>query len=71
MELESTQAALSASLLAKQQELCRLQAESDGLDWDTECLRNTKRWVSASASLQQASGTACPGQACLVCAVFP
>ncbi|XP_064891209.1 coiled-coil domain-containing protein 40 isoform X1 [Columba livia] len=44
VELESTHAALSASLLAKQQELCRLQAESDGLDWDTECLRNTKRW---------------------------
>ncbi|KGL94786.1 Coiled-coil domain-containing protein 40, partial [Charadrius vociferus] len=44
LELESTRASLSASYSEKQQELCRLQAESDGLDSDTECLRNKKRW---------------------------
>ncbi|KAM6118708.1 coiled-coil domain-containing protein 40 [Phoenicopterus ruber ruber] len=43
-ELESTQASLSASFSEKQQELCRLQAESDGLDSDAEHLRNEKRW---------------------------
>ncbi|NXN66211.1 CCD40 protein, partial [Himantopus himantopus] len=44
LELESTRASLSASFSEKQQELRRLQAESDGLDSDTECLRNKKRW---------------------------
>ncbi|NXO60626.1 CCD40 protein, partial [Aramus guarauna] len=44
LELESTQASRSAAFLEKQQELCRLQAESDGLDSDAECLRNKKRW---------------------------
>ncbi|NXJ02983.1 CCD40 protein, partial [Psophia crepitans] len=44
LELESTQASRSATFLEKQQELGRLQAESDGLDSDTECLRNKKRW---------------------------
>ncbi|XP_049668077.1 coiled-coil domain-containing protein 40 [Accipiter gentilis] len=44
LELESTQASLSATLSEKQQELCRLQAESDGLDSDAECLQNKKRW---------------------------
>ncbi|NWY62220.1 CCD40 protein, partial [Chionis minor] len=44
LELESTQASLSVSFSEKQRELCRLQAESDGLDSDTECLRNKKRW---------------------------
>ncbi|XP_010289374.1 PREDICTED: coiled-coil domain-containing protein 40 [Phaethon lepturus] len=42
LELESTRASLSATLLEKQ--LCGLQAESDGLDADAECLRNKKRW---------------------------
>ncbi|NWI64273.1 CCD40 protein, partial [Todus mexicanus] len=44
LELESTQAALSATCSEKQQELRRLQAESDGLDADAERLRNRKRW---------------------------
>ncbi|NXL49858.1 CCD40 protein, partial [Podilymbus podiceps] len=44
LELESTQASLSASVSEKQQELRSLQAESDGLDSDAECLRNKKRW---------------------------
>ncbi|NXP49452.1 CCD40 protein, partial [Heliornis fulica] len=44
LELESTQASHSATFLEKQEELCRLQAESDGLDSDAECLRNKKRW---------------------------
>ncbi|KAM6377009.1 coiled-coil domain-containing protein 40 [Pluvialis apricaria] len=44
LELESTQASLRASFSEKQQELHRLQAESDGLDSDTECLRYKKRW---------------------------
>ncbi|KAK4812086.1 hypothetical protein QYF61_026918 [Mycteria americana] len=44
LELESTQASLSATFLEKQQELCGLQAESDGLHSDAECLRNKKRW---------------------------
>ncbi|NXY76669.1 CCD40 protein, partial [Glareola pratincola] len=44
LDLESTQASLSASFLEKQGELCRLQAEADGLDSDAEFLRNKKRW---------------------------
>ncbi|XP_035424617.1 coiled-coil domain-containing protein 40 isoform X3 [Cygnus atratus] len=44
LELESTQASLSATFLEKQQEMCTLQTESDSLDSDTECLRNKKRW---------------------------
>ncbi|NXK24288.1 CCD40 protein, partial [Arenaria interpres] len=44
LELESTQASLSASFSEKQQELCRLQAEAHGLDSDAESLRNKKRW---------------------------
>ncbi|XP_052543490.1 coiled-coil domain-containing protein 40 [Tympanuchus pallidicinctus] len=44
LELESTQASLSASLVEKQQEMCMLQAESHGLDSHTECLRYKKRW---------------------------
>uniref|UniRef100_A0A803YL21 Coiled-coil domain 40 molecular ruler complex subunit n=1 Tax=Meleagris gallopavo TaxID=9103 RepID=A0A803YL21_MELGA len=44
LELESTQASLSASLLEKQQEMCMLQTESQGLDSHTECLRYRKRW---------------------------
>ncbi|KFQ01810.1 Coiled-coil domain-containing protein 40, partial [Haliaeetus albicilla] len=44
LELETTQVSLSATLSEKQQELCRLQAESDGLDSDAECLQNKKRW---------------------------
>ncbi|NXT02913.1 CCD40 protein, partial [Jacana jacana] len=44
LELESTQASLSAASSEKQQELCRLQAEAHGLDSDAESLRNMKRW---------------------------
>ncbi|KFV85279.1 Coiled-coil domain-containing protein 40, partial [Struthio camelus australis] len=44
MELESTQASLSAACLKKQQEVCTLQAESDGLDSDIEYLQDKKRW---------------------------
>nr|XP_047906272.1 coiled-coil domain-containing protein 40 isoform X2 [Anser cygnoides] len=44
LELESTQASLSATFLEKQQEMCTLQTESDSLDSDTEYLRNKKRW---------------------------
>ncbi|XP_067164571.1 coiled-coil domain-containing protein 40 isoform X3 [Apteryx mantelli] len=44
MELESTQTSLSATCLKKQQEVCTLQAESDGLDSDIECLQEKKRW---------------------------
>ncbi|NXD84167.1 CCD40 protein, partial [Halcyon senegalensis] len=44
LELESTQASLSATFSEKQQNLCRLQTESDGLDSDAEHLRNRKRW---------------------------
>ncbi|NXT44052.1 CCD40 protein, partial [Pelecanoides urinatrix] len=44
LELESTQASLSATFSEKQQELRGLQAESDGLHLDAECLRNKKRW---------------------------
>ncbi|NWS75678.1 CCD40 protein, partial [Crotophaga sulcirostris] len=44
LELESTQASLSTAFSEKQEELCRLQAESDGLDSEAECLRNKKLW---------------------------
>ncbi|KFP89550.1 Coiled-coil domain-containing protein 40, partial [Apaloderma vittatum] len=44
LELESTQASLSATFSEKQQELRRLQAESDDLDSDAELLWNRKRW---------------------------
>uniref|UniRef100_A0A8C6IQA6 Uncharacterized protein n=2 Tax=Melopsittacus undulatus TaxID=13146 RepID=A0A8C6IQA6_MELUD len=44
LELESTQASLSAAVSQKQEEVCRLQAESDVLDSDAEHLRNEKRW---------------------------
>ncbi|XP_064378923.1 coiled-coil domain-containing protein 40 isoform X1 [Dromaius novaehollandiae] len=44
MELKSTQASLSAACLEKQQEVGALQAESDGLDSDLECLQKKKRW---------------------------
>ncbi|NXI59336.1 CCD40 protein, partial [Chloroceryle aenea] len=44
LELESTRASLSATFSEKQQDLRRLQAESDGLDTAAECLRNRKRW---------------------------
>ncbi|NXA55768.1 CCD40 protein, partial [Nothocercus julius] len=44
LELESTQASLNATCMRKQQEVCALQAESDGLDLDIECLRERKRW---------------------------
>ncbi|NWI27846.1 CCD40 protein, partial [Sula dactylatra] len=44
LELEHTLVSLSTTFSEKQQELCRLQAESDGLHSDAECLRNKKRW---------------------------
>ncbi|XP_074778048.1 coiled-coil domain-containing protein 40 isoform X2 [Athene noctua] len=44
LELESSQASLSAAFSAKQQELLRLQAESHGLDADAERLREEKQW---------------------------
>ncbi|NWI98409.1 CCD40 protein, partial [Crypturellus undulatus] len=44
LELESTQASLNATCMRKQQEVCTLQAESDGLDLDIECLQERKRW---------------------------
>ncbi|NWX91088.1 CCD40 protein, partial [Nothoprocta ornata] len=44
LELESTEASLNATCMKKQQEVCTLQAESDGLDLDIECLQERKRW---------------------------
>ncbi|NXX21396.1 CCD40 protein, partial [Podargus strigoides] len=44
LELQSTQASLSASSLAKQEELLRLQVEVAGLAAHTQHLRDTKRW---------------------------
>ncbi|NXP79160.1 CCD40 protein, partial [Ramphastos sulfuratus] len=44
LELESTQASLSATFSEKQQELLRLQAESDGLDSEAEHLQQRKQW---------------------------
>ncbi|NWV11178.1 CCD40 protein, partial [Ptilonorhynchus violaceus] len=43
-ELENIQESLTATLSEKKQELCRLQAEADGLSLDVECLQNEKRW---------------------------
>ncbi|KGL85462.1 Coiled-coil domain-containing protein 40, partial [Tinamus guttatus] len=44
LELESTQVSLNATCMKKQQEVCTLQAESDSLDLDIECLQERKRW---------------------------
>ncbi|NXA43468.1 CCD40 protein, partial [Eudromia elegans] len=44
LELESAQASLNATCMKKQQEVCALQAESDGLDLDIACLQERKRW---------------------------
>uniref|UniRef100_A0A8C6ZMF2 Coiled-coil domain-containing protein 40 n=1 Tax=Nothoprocta perdicaria TaxID=30464 RepID=A0A8C6ZMF2_NOTPE len=44
LELESAEASLNATCMKKQQEVCTLQAESDGLDLDIECLQERKRW---------------------------
>lgn len=57
LELESTQASLSTAVSQKQEEVCRLQAESDVLDSDSEHLRNEKRWVSSSPYVQHMSQT--------------
>ncbi|NXT64231.1 CCD40 protein, partial [Chaetops frenatus] len=43
-ELEAIQETLSATFTEKKQELCQLQAETDSLSLDTECLQNEKRW---------------------------
>ncbi|NWU89932.1 CCD40 protein, partial [Upupa epops] len=44
LQLESSQAALSATLSQEQQQLQSLRAEAEGLDWDAEHLGNRKRW---------------------------
>ncbi|NXG80075.1 CCD40 protein, partial [Baryphthengus martii] len=44
LELESTRSSLSATCSEKQQDLRRLQAESDNLDLEAEGLRIRKRW---------------------------
>ncbi|NWT15216.1 CCD40 protein, partial [Vireo altiloquus] len=43
-ELETIQESLSATFSEKKQEFCQLQAESDSLSLDMECLQNEKRW---------------------------
>ncbi|NXI05209.1 CCD40 protein, partial [Pachycephala philippinensis] len=43
-ELETIQESLSAAFSEKKQEFCRLQAETDSLSLDMECLQNEKRW---------------------------
>ncbi|NXU14799.1 CCD40 protein, partial [Pardalotus punctatus] len=43
-ELEKDQDTLNATLLEKEQELCRLKAETDNLSLDMESLQNEKRW---------------------------
>ncbi|PKU28644.1 lysosomal alpha-glucosidase [Limosa lapponica baueri] len=78
LELESTQASLSASFSEKQQELCRLQAEAHGLDSDAESLRNKKRWHSPGRSSQEdviciltISSNDCPFPGAAACDVPP
>ncbi|NXS86263.1 CCD40 protein, partial [Erpornis zantholeuca] len=43
-ELETIQESLTATFSEKKQEFCRLQAETDRLSLDAECLQNEKRW---------------------------
>ncbi|NWU21988.1 CCD40 protein, partial [Dyaphorophyia castanea] len=43
-ELETIQESLSATFSEKKQEFCQLQAETDRLISDMECLQNEKRW---------------------------
>ncbi|NXM14513.1 CCD40 protein, partial [Ploceus nigricollis] len=43
-ELETIQESLNDNFSEKQQELHQLQAETDSLSWDRECLQNEKRW---------------------------
>ncbi|NXS37954.1 CCD40 protein, partial [Pomatostomus ruficeps] len=43
-ELEDVQESRSATISEKKQELCQLQAESDRLRLDMECLQHEKRW---------------------------
>ncbi|NWV75040.1 CCD40 protein, partial [Dasyornis broadbenti] len=43
-ELEDNQETLSATFSEKEQELCRLKAETDSLSSDMESLQNEKRW---------------------------
>ncbi|NWI40023.1 CCD40 protein, partial [Picathartes gymnocephalus] len=43
-ELETIQESLCATFTEKKQELCQLQAETDSLSLDMECLQNEKRW---------------------------
>ncbi|NWI73390.1 CCD40 protein, partial [Dryoscopus gambensis] len=43
-ELEIIQESLSATFSEKKQEFCQLQAETDSLILDMECLQNEKRW---------------------------
>ncbi|NXM66694.1 CCD40 protein, partial [Serilophus lunatus] len=44
LELESTRESLRGTFSEKEEELCRLQAEVDGLSLDEECLQKEKRW---------------------------
>ncbi|NWI54176.1 CCD40 protein, partial [Calyptomena viridis] len=44
LELESTQESLGATFSENRQELCRLRARANNLDWLRECLQNEKRW---------------------------
>ncbi|NWR42238.1 CCD40 protein, partial [Regulus satrapa] len=43
-ELETIQESLNATFSEKKQEMCQLQAETDSLSLDMECLQNEKRW---------------------------
>ncbi|NWW02839.1 CCD40 protein, partial [Oreocharis arfaki] len=43
-ELETIQESLTAAFSEKKQEFCQLQAETDSLSLDMECLQNEKRW---------------------------
>ncbi|XP_014742925.1 PREDICTED: coiled-coil domain-containing protein 40 [Sturnus vulgaris] len=43
-ELETIQESLRDTFSEKKQELCQLQAETDSLSLDMECLQNEKRW---------------------------
>ncbi|NXB01825.1 CCD40 protein, partial [Cnemophilus loriae] len=43
-ELEDIQESLGATFSEKKQELCQLQAETDSLSLDMECLQSEKRW---------------------------
>lgn len=54
-ELEIIQESLNDNFSEKKQALHQLQAETDSLSLDRECLQNEKRWVSTSTPLQHVS----------------